>query len=95
MTLLVQIATFTLGMYLSIRMIAALYGIIDLWYTISTAYPRVVSEVLGWGATILAIGLLLERPYQTAFVSGLLTFLVFYLSLFALLRLFVRARRRG
>ena len=79
MTLVVQIAAFAVGMSLSIRMIAALHGIIDLWYTIDTAYPRVAGRVLGWGAAILAIAWLLERPYRIAFGSGLLVFLVFYL----------------
>lgn len=94
MTLLGQIAAFALGTYLSIRMIAALYGIIDLWYTIATAYPRVVQRILLWGGTIIAVAFLLDRPFRTAFASGLLVFFLFYLSLFQLRHLFIRALRR-
>lgn len=95
MTLFLQLLVFALGIYLSIRMISALYGIIDLWYTIDTAYPRVAGRVLVWGGTIFAIVWALDRPYRTALVSGLLVFLLFYLSLFPLRHLLLRAQRRG
>ena len=94
MTLLLQAASFTLGMYLSLRMIAALYRIIDLWYTIGTAYPRVIRGILVCGAMILAIGWLLDRLYRTAFVSGLLAYLLFYLSLYLLRYVVFRALQR-
>lgn len=94
MTLFLQAACFTLGMYLSIRMIVALYRIIDLWYTMGTAYPRVIRGILICGAMILAIGWLLDPPYRTAFVSGLLAFLLLFLGLYlvfvALLRILQR-----
>ena len=54
MTPLLQIAAFALGVCLSIRMIAALYAVIDLWYTIGKTYPGVLRGVLGWGAAIFA-----------------------------------------
>jgi hypothetical protein len=93
MTLLFQVAAFALGTYLSIRMIVALHGIADLWYMIDKAWPRVLADVLAWGATIAVIAWLLDRPYQTAFVWGLLTYLLFYLSLLPLVRLYVASRR--
>ena len=93
MTLLLQIAAFALGSYLSIRMIVALHGIADLWYMIDKAWPRVLADVLAWGTAIAVIAWLMARPYQAAFVWGLLTYLVFYLSLLPLMRLYVARRR--
>jgi len=93
MTALLQIAAFALGTYLSIRMIVALHGIADLWFMIDKAWLRVLASILAWGAAIGVIAWLMERPYQAAFVWGLLIYLVFYLSLLPLVRLYVAGRR--
>lgn len=93
MTLLLQIAAFALGTYLSIRMIAALHGIADLWLMIDKAWVRVLAGVLAWGAAIGVIAWLMARPYQAAFIWGLLTYLVFYLSLLPLAGLYIAGRR--
>ena len=93
MTLLLQVAAFALGTYLSIRMIAALHGITDFWYMIDRAWLHVLAGVLAWGATIGVIAWLMDRPYRTAFVWGLLTYLLFYLSLLPLARLYLARRR--
>lgn len=95
MRLLLGGAVFALGMYLAIRMLAALYAIIDLRYTMRTAYPRVVRGVLGWGATVLAIAWLLERHYRIALVAGLVTFVLFYVSLYLLRHVLLWALRRS
>ena len=93
MTLLLQIAAFALGSYLSIRMIVALHGIADLWFMLAKAWPRVSAGVLAWGATIAVIYWLMDAPYRTAFAWGLLTYLVFYLSLLPLVGLYFAIRR--
>jgi len=93
MTLLLQIAAFALGTYLSIRMIVALHGIADLWFMIARAWPRVSTGILAWGATIVAIAWLMNGPYRQAFIWGLLTYLVFYLSLLPLVGLYFAIRR--
>lgn len=93
MTWLGHLAAFTLGVYLSIRMIAALYQVLDLWYRIGTDYPRVIRGVVGWTVTIVAIAWLLGPTGRTAFVSGLVAFLLFYLSLFGLRHLLIAALR--
>jgi len=92
-TALGHIAAFMLGVYLSIRMIAALYAILDLWYRIGTDYPRVIRGVVGWAVTIAAIAWLLDATGRVAFASGLVAFLFFYLSLFGLRHLLVFALR--
>ena len=95
MTLMGQAVAFVFGVGLSVQMIAALHAIIDFWYAIGTQYPRVVRGILGWGITIGTIAWFLARPFQTAFVSGLLAFMVFYLSLFVLRHPVLRALERS
>jgi hypothetical protein len=81
---------FLLGVYLSLRTIAALYRIVDLWYTIGTAYGKVIRGVVGWGGSTLAIALGLGGGERPAFLLGLSGFLAFYLALFALRHLALR-----
>jgi hypothetical protein len=90
MARLADAALFGCGLYVSLRLIAATYSALDLWYTIRTAYPRVIRGILGWGGAALAAILLLHGGRRQAFVLGLLAFLVFYLSLYALRHLVVR-----
>jgi hypothetical protein len=86
------VLAFVLGVYLSIRVIAALYGIIDLWYTIGTAYPRVLGAVLGWG--VIATTLARALP-GTVFLWGFVGYLTFYLSLFVVRYPLFQLMRRG
>lgn len=72
--------SFSLGVYLAARTIAALYRVIDLWYAIGREWLRVARGILGWGgATALAI-LLTNR---VAFLSGF----AFYAVLFVVVSL--------
>ena len=71
MTIIIKIVLFILGIYLSMRMIAALYGIIDLWYTIKTAYPRVIRGILFWGI-ITTCMLMFLGQYRYIFLWGLM-----------------------
>jgi hypothetical protein len=93
MTLLLQVAAFALGACLSIRMIAALHGAVDLWYDIKALCLRVIGAIVLWEAAILATLWLLDLPYQAAFLWGLLIYLLFYLSLLPLVGLFVGRMR--
>ncbi len=93
MTTLLQLAAFALGSYLSMRMIAALHGPVDVWHMIDKAWPRVAADIVVWGAAIAVIAWLMEGTYRTAFVWGLAIYLVFYLSLLPLARLYWAMRR--
>ncbi len=93
MSTLGHVAAFALGVYLSIRMVAALYQILDLWYQIGTHYPRVIRGVVGWGLTIAAIAWSLDGTGRMVFASGLVAFLLFYLSLYGLRHVLIRALR--
>jgi hypothetical protein len=78
MTIIIKIALFVLGMYLSVRVVAALYRIIDLWYTIGTAYPKVIRGIVGWVGLSIAIAALLGEHYRQAFAWGFVLFVIFY-----------------
>ena len=92
MSLLTDVLLFALGLYFSVRALAACYRVIDLWYTMRTVYPVVIRGLVGWvGLTVALIGWLGSR-HRTAFVSGLEAFLLFYLSLFGLRHLLLRRR---
>ncbi len=93
MTAFLQLAAFLLGTLLSIRMIAALHGPVDVWHMIGKAWPRVVADVIVWAVTIGIIAWLMSGPYRTALVWGLSIYFVFYLSLLPLMRLYVARRR--
>ena len=94
MTTLLQLASFALGVYLAIRMIAALHGPVDVWRLIDRAWPRVLADILVWGAAIAVIAWLMQGPYRSALVWGLSIYLVFYLSLLPLQGLYWAWRRR-
>lgn len=81
---------FLCGAYLSMRTIAAAYRALDLWYTIRTAYPGVVRGILGWGGTSAVMGVLAGDRHRATFLCGMLAFLLFYLSLYALRHVVLR-----
>ncbi len=91
MTLLISTALFLLGVYLSIRVIAALYRILDLWYNIGTAYPQVLRGILGWAGTTVAIAVLVSDRRRPAFLWGLAGYVAFYLGGYVLGRLLLWA----
>lgn len=81
---LLAVPLFLLGMHLSMRTIAALFRILDLWYTIGTAWPQVVRGLLGWGGGTIATAALLPERLRPAFLWGLATFLGFFLSAYVI-----------
>ncbi len=93
MTMLLQFAAFALGSYLSMRMIAALHGPVDVWHLIGKAWPRVAADILVWVAAIAVVAWLMEGTYRTALVWGMAIYLVFYLSLLPLAHLYWARRR--
>jgi hypothetical protein len=94
MTIIIQIIVFLLGMGICVQWVAALYGIIDLWYTFGTEYPKVIRRILIWSAVPAAIALLLGDPYITAFLLGFAAYVVFYPIAYSGLKLFTIRNRR-
>ena len=93
--LTIEGALFVLGLYLSLRVLAAFYGLLDLWYTIRTAYPAVIRGMVGWVGSTVTLAAWLDGPNRTAFACGLAAYLTFYLSLFGLRHLILRRPPQG
>ncbi|MBI3983091.1 MAG: hypothetical protein HY337_09275 [Gemmatimonadetes bacterium] len=94
MTTLAPIVLFLLGLHVGLRMVAALYRIIDLWYMIGTAYPRVLGGIAGWAGTTVVIAMLLPDELSAVFLWGVAAFIPFYLGLY-LIRYPLLRRRSG
>ena len=80
----VDAVLFGWGVYLCLRLIAASYRVLDLWYTIRTAWPAVLGGIAVWGGAAAATATLLGGRHRTAVVLGLAAYLLFYLSLYGL-----------
>jgi hypothetical protein len=83
-------ALFALGVWVSMRLVAALYRIVDLWYTIGTRWLGVSVGIVAWGAVTVAVALLLGGHERATFLTGLVSFLVFYPTVYLLRNLAVR-----
>ena len=98
MASLASAGLFAIGVWVSIRVLAALYRIADLRYRIGTDWPRVARGVLGWGGAAASVAFLAQGGRRTAFLSGLAGYAVFHVALSAATRAYVlsrlRARRR-
>ncbi len=94
MTILIKIVVFLLGIYLSMRMIAALYGIIDLWYRIKRAYPKVIRGILIWGILTTYMIIFLGQ-YRRAFLWGVAAYVFIFLSSYLPTRLMLMREVRS
>ncbi len=85
---------FLAGMLLAIRLVAGLYGGLDLWYTIRTAWPVVLRRTVGWSAVTVAALLLLEGGWRWWLVAGMGAYLLVYVgTCFVVVR--IGARKPG
>lgn len=94
MILLIKIILFLVGMCISVQVIAAFYRIIDLWYTIHTAYLMVIRGILVWIGISVIIAILLGNHWRRAFLWGLVLYVPFYLINFILIQSIIRYRCR-
>jgi hypothetical protein len=92
MLTLITIVLFLLGMCISVQALAAFYRIIDLWYTIHTAYLKVIQGILGWVGISFIIAVLLGDHWRRAFLWGLVLYVPFYLLNFMLIQAIIRHR---
>jgi hypothetical protein len=82
---------FVLGVYLSMRLLAALYRVVDVWYAIDRDWPGVVRGLALWCATTAAVAGLLPPAYRPALFWGLAAYLAFFLALYVVREPIVRA----
>ena len=86
---------FVIGVYFSIRVLAALYRAVDLWYRIGRAWPRVLRGIIGWGGAALGVALLAGGERRAAFLGGLAGYAVLHVAVYVATRAAVRARLRA
>ena len=82
MTVILDIVIFLFGMCICVQLVAALYSIIDLWYTMPTDYPTVIRRILVWTLLCVAIAWLLGNDLRPTFLWGLVGYVGFYLFSF-------------
>ncbi|MEK6610429.1 MAG: hypothetical protein AABZ35_05880 [Gemmatimonadota bacterium] len=85
---------FVAGIFLGIRLLAGLYSVIDLWYTIRSAWPVVLRRTVGWTAGTVAALFFLEGGWRWWFVAGMIVYLLGYVgTCFVVVR--IGARKPG
>jgi hypothetical protein len=81
-------------MSICVQVIAAFYGIIDLWYTFRTAYISVIRRILTWSLLTTFIAWLLGSELRPAFLWGCAAFVgIYVLGFFGHQLLFKRNSR--
>jgi hypothetical protein len=72
---------FLAGVLLGIRLLAALYAPIDLWYTIRTAWPTALRRLVGWSAvTAVALFLVPAGGLRWTLVGGMVLSLLVHIG---------------
>jgi hypothetical protein len=75
---------FVAGLLLGVRVLAALYAPVDLWYTIGTAWPVALGRIVGWGGLTAAVLLTLRGEARWALAAGLGASLLLHVAAWAL-----------
>jgi len=81
MLIIFKVLLFLLGMSLMVQVLAAFYGILDLWYTLRTAWTLILKRILIWGGLTLAVSLFLSSDNRQAFLAGLAVYTGIYISI--------------
>ncbi len=79
--LIIKILLFLLGMSLMVQVIAAFYGILDLWYTIRTAWPLIIKRIMIWAGLTIGVSLLLSSDNRQVFLAGLAAYVGIYVAI--------------
>jgi len=80
MALLTLALAFLAGLVVGVRVLAALYGPLDLWYTIRTAWPAVVRRIVVWVTVAAVLLALLRGAPRVAFVLGMAAHLMVHVA---------------
>ena len=81
MLMIIKILLFLLGMSLMVQVIAAFYSILDLWYTLKSAWPLVFKRIVIWAGLTIVIALVLEGEIRQAFLSGLVVYTGIFIAI--------------
>ena len=66
-----SIVFYLLGLTISIQDMAALFNIIDLWFLLKSAWPKVLRRVLLWTLLTAILAVLAGSSHQASFFTGL------------------------
>ncbi len=89
MLMIIKILLFLLGMSLMVQVIASIYGILDLWYSIKTVWKLVMKRIIIWGGLTVAIALLLRDNSRQAFLYGIFCYIGIYLAILLFSKLYI------
>ncbi|MFH1091340.1 MAG: hypothetical protein V1742_07210 [Pseudomonadota bacterium] len=90
MTVIIKIVLFVFGMCLCVQVMAALYGLIDLWYDRRRNWPKAARTIILWGGLGTLIALALGPAYRSSFLYGLGAEVVLYVGYFFWLNYLVK-----
>jgi hypothetical protein len=79
-----SVALFAFGVYLSVRILAALYRVIDLWFAIGSAWRGVVGGIVAWCGAAAVVAIMAGDSHRPAFLWGLAGYPVFLLAMYAI-----------
>jgi hypothetical protein len=82
MATLAKFLFFLFGMSIRVQLIAALYGFIDLWYTIRTTYFTVVQRILIWSVISVATFWILPDFLRPSFLWGMIGYVFLYVIIY-------------
>lgn len=86
MVLLANLAVVLVGIYLSMRCVAALHRVVDLGYAWQREKWRIARGLLGWGGGSLLLYVMLPDAWQGLFAISLLAYALSYVLLWSLIR---------
>jgi hypothetical protein len=87
---MIDFLIFLLGVHLCTRLIAACYGIVDLWYCREQYWDRMLGKILLWFTIIGAVGFLTAPMHHAAFIAGLACFAIFHIVVYWVAQLLSR-----
>ncbi len=90
MIIIIKIMLIMLGIYLATELMAAFYAILDLWYTIKSAYPKIILRILAWSGLTITIAILLGNQWRNVFLWSMLIFMILFLINFYSIQLLIR-----
>jgi hypothetical protein len=79
---MMTVLLFILGIIVATRLVAALYGIIDLAYAWSSYWLPIGRRIVFWIVSAGGIYLLCPAPYHLAFGAGVVFFVVFHCCIY-------------
>jgi hypothetical protein len=87
-------ALFVLGLYMGLRIVAALLRVSDLWYRIGTEWPRVAGGIAAWVGLAVGITLAVDGVLRAAFLCGMAGYVVVHVLVYAGTRIYVMRQYR-